>query len=156
MKFLDWLKKNLVNIVAMIIAMVGGADVVAGMNAGKSLTNVAVIPSLVGSVGAIGTLLFRWINKRTVTTRLAPAGLDPETMRFLESLYDVAGHVDVTPEMVTDLSNMAAATLIGHANRVKAERLKSAVTVIPATQRIGVSAMREALGQFLTDAQVVK
>jgi hypothetical protein len=34
--------------------------------------------------------------------------------------------------MVTDLSNMAAASVIGHANRVKAASLMSRVEVLPA------------------------
>jgi hypothetical protein len=50
---------------------------------------------------------------------------------MLEAIYTVASSPDVTPEMVTDLSNMAAASVIGHANRVKAANLKGRVEVLP-------------------------
>ena len=67
-----------------------------------------------------------------MTTRIAPAGLDVEVQKMLEAIYTVASSPDVTPEMVTDLSNMAAASVIGHANRVKAATLKGRVEVLPA------------------------
>ena len=93
------------------------------------MTNV---PSLLGASGSLGTALFRWLNNRTVTTRIAPAGLDGDVQKMLEAIYTVASSPDVTPEMVTDLSNMAAASVIGHANRVKAATLKGRVEVLPA------------------------
>jgi dTDP-4-dehydrorhamnose reductase len=93
---------------------------------------VTNVPSLLGASGSLGTALFRWLNSRTVTTRIAPAGLDVEVQKMLEAIYTVASSPDVTPEMVMDLSNMAAASVIGHANRVKAASLMSRVEVLPA------------------------
>ena len=123
MKFLEWLKRNWVNIAALIVAVLGGADVAAGLSAGKSIANVAVIPSLVGATGAAGTLLVRLLSGRGKASVSYPAvtdGLDAETVKFLESLCVVAVHVDVTPEMVVSLSNIASAAVIGHVARVKA------------------------------------
>jgi hypothetical protein len=56
---------------------------------------------------------------------------------MLEAIYTVASSPDVTPEMVTDLSNMAAASVIGHANRVKAASLAGRVEVLPGKPDIG-------------------
>jgi hypothetical protein len=129
---MDWLKRNWLNVVIGLIAVVSGVDLTSGLLQGKSLLNVTNVPSLLGASGSLGTALFRWLNNRTVTTRVAPAGLDSEVQRMLEAIYTVASSPDVTPEMVTDLSNMAAASVIGHANRVKAASLKGRVEVLPA------------------------
>lgn len=129
---MDWLKRNWLNVVIGLIAVVSGVDLTSGLLQGKSLLNVTNVPSLLGASGSLGTALFRWLNNRTVTTRIAPAGLDVEVQKMLEAIYTVASSPDVTPEMVTDLSNMAAASVIGHANRVKAATLKGRVEVLNA------------------------
>jgi hypothetical protein len=129
---MDWLKRNWLNVVIGLIALISGVDLTSGLLQGKSLLNVTNVPSLLGASGSLGTALFRWLNSRTVTTRIASAGLDVEVQKMLEAIYTVASSPDVTPEMVTDLSNMAAASVIGHANRVKAASLISRVEVLPA------------------------
>lgn len=129
---MEFLKRNWFNIVLALIAAVSGVDLTSGLLQGKALLNVTNVPSLIGGTCALGTALFRWLNNRTVTTRVAPEGLDVGVQRMLEAIYTVASSPDVTPEMVTDLSNMAAASVIGHANRVKAEKLKGRVEVLPA------------------------
>jgi hypothetical protein len=131
MILMDWLKRNWLNVVIGLIAVVSGVDLTSGLLQGKSLLNVTNVPSLLGASGSLGTALFRWLNNRTVTTRIAPEGLDVEVQKMLEAIYTVASSPDVTPEMVTDLSNMAAASVIGHANRVKAANLKGRVEVLP-------------------------
>jgi hypothetical protein len=83
-----------------------------------------------------------------VTTRIAPEGLDADTQRMLEAIYTVASSPDVTPEMITDLSNMAAASVIGHANRVKAAAMPGRVEVLPGKSEIG------ALIEILQKAEV--
>jgi hypothetical protein len=142
---MNWLKKNWLTVLTSLIALICGGDLTAGLLQGKSLANVTMLPSLLGGTGAIGTMLFRWLNNRTVTTRVAPEGLDADTQRMLEAIYTVASSPDVTPEMVTDLSNMAAASVIGHANRVKAASLTGRVEVMPQAQ-IDVAGLRKALG----------
>lgn len=127
----DWLKKNWILSASLLVALVCGADVIAGLRAGKSLSNITVLPSLGIGGASVLAMLFRWINSRTVITREIPAGLDAQTLRLMEALFSVASHPDVTPDMVTDLSNMAAASVVGHANRVKTERLAGRVEVIP-------------------------
>ncbi len=129
---MEWFKRNWLNVVIGLTALVSGVDLTSGLLQGKSLLNVTNVPSLLGASGSLGTALFRWLNSRTVTTRIAPAGLDVEVQKMLEAIYTVASSPDVTPEMVTDLSNMAAASVIGHANRVKAASLMSRVEVLPA------------------------
>ena len=129
---MDWLKRNWLNVVIGLIAIVSGVDLTSGLLQGKSLLNVTNVPSLLGGSVSLGTALFRWLNSRTVTTRIAPAGLDSDVQKMLEAIYTVASSPDVTPEMVTDLSNMAAASVIGHANRVKAATLKGRVEVLNA------------------------
>lgn len=129
---MDWLKRNWLNVLIGLIAVVSGVDLTSGLLQGKALLNVTNVPSLVAGSGSIVTALFRWLNNRTVTTRIAPEGLDVEVQKMLEAIYTVASSPDVTPEMVTDLSNMAAASVIGHANRVKAANLKGRVEVLPA------------------------
>lgn len=129
---MDWLKRNWLNVVIGLIAIVSGVDLTSGLLQGKALLNVTNVPSLLGASGSLGTALFRWLNNRTVTTRIAPAGLDVEVQKMLEAIYTVASSPDVTPEMVTDLSNMAAASVIGHANRVKAQALAGRVEVLNA------------------------
>jgi hypothetical protein len=132
MMLMEWFKRNWLNVVIGLTALVSGVDLTSGLLQGKSLLNVTNVPSLLGASGSLGTALFRWLNSRTVTTRIAPAGLDVEVQKMLEAIYTVASSPDVTPEMVTDLSNMAAASVIGHANRVKAASLMSRVEVLPA------------------------
>ena len=134
---MDWLKRNWLNVLIGLIAVVSGVDLTSGLLQGRSLSNLNNIPSIIGGTGALGTALFRWLNNRTVTTRIAPAGLDSEVQKMLEAIYTVASSPDVTPEMVTDLSNMAAASVIGHANRVKAAALTGRVEVRPAGGEIG-------------------
>lgn len=129
---MNWFKRNWLNLLIGIIAAVSGIDLTSGLLQGKSIANVTNIPSILAGSGALGTALFRWLNNRTVTTRIASEGLDSEVQRMLEAIYVVASSPDVTPEMVTDLSNMAAASVIGHANRVKAASLKGRVEVLPA------------------------
>ena len=129
---MDWLKRNWLNVVIGLIALISGVDLTSGLLQGKSLLNVTNVPSLLGGSVSLGTALFRWLNNRTVTTRIAPAGLDGDVQKMLEAIYTVASSPDVTPEMVTDLSNMAAASVIGHANRVKAATLKGRVEVLNA------------------------
>lgn len=129
---MEWFKRNWLNVVIGLIAVVSGVDLTSGLLQGKSLLNVTNVPSLLGASGSLGTALFRWLNSRTVTTRIASAGLDVEVQKMLEAIYTVASSPDVTPEMVTDLSNMAAASVIGHANRVKAASLMSRVEVLNA------------------------
>ena len=141
---MNWIRQNWVTLLTGLVALVCGGGGTAGLLQGRSLNNVTMIPSLVGGTGAIGTLLFRWLNNRTVTTRVAPEGLDSDTQRLLEAIYTVAASPDVTPEMVTDLSNMAAASVIGHANRVKSEALTGRVEVLP--QALDVAGLRQALG----------
>ena len=131
---MDWLKRNWLNVLIGLIAVVSGVDLTSGLLQGKALLNVTNVPSLLGASGSLGTALFRWLNNRTVTTRIAPEGLDVEVQKMLEAIYIVASSPDVTPEMVTDLSNMAAASVIGHANRVKAANLKTRVEVLPNNQ----------------------
>lgn len=128
---MSWLKKNWFTVLTSLIALICGGDITAGMIQGKSLNNVTMIPSLFCGTGALGTILFRWLNNRTVTTRVAPAGLDADVQRMLEAIYTVASSPDVTPDMITDLSNMAAASVIGHANRVKAAAMPGRVEVLP-------------------------
>jgi hypothetical protein len=132
MMLMEWFKRNWLNVVIGLIALISGVDLTSGLLQGKSLLNVTNVPSLLGASGSLGTALFRWLNSRTVTTRIAPAGLDVEVQKMLEAIYTVASSPDVTPEMVMDLSNMAAASVIGHANRVKAASLMSRVEVLPA------------------------
>jgi len=134
---MSWLKKNWFTVLTSLIALICGGDVAAGLLQGKSLNNVTMIPSLLGGTGALGTILFRWLNNRTVTTRVAPAGLDADVQRMLEAIYTVASSSDVTPDMITDLSNMAAAAVIGHANRVKAAAMSGRVEVLPGKADIG-------------------
>jgi len=129
---MDWLKRNWLNVVIGLIALISGVDLTSGLLQGKALLNVTNVPSLLGASVSLGTALFRWLNSRTVTTRIASAGLDVEVQKMLEAIYTVASSPDVTPDMVTDLSNMAAASVIGHANRVKAASLMSRVKVLPA------------------------
>ena len=129
---MDWLKRNWLNVVIGLIALISGVDLTSGLLQGKSLLNVTNVPSLLGASGSLGTALFRWLNSRTVTTRIASAGLDGEVQKMLEAIYTVASSPDVTPEMVTDLSNMAAASVIGHANRVKSQSLAGRVEVLNA------------------------
>jgi hypothetical protein len=123
---------------------------------GKGLNNLTMLPSLLGGTGAIGTMLFRWLNNRTVTTRVAPEGLDADTQRMLEAIYTVASSPDVTPEMVTDLSNMAAASVIGHANRVKQSGLKDRVEVMPAKDLVAFPAQFAELTAALREATQAK
>ena len=129
---MDWLKRNWLNVVIGLIALISGVDLTSGLLQGKALLNVTNVPSLLGGSVSLGTALFRWLNNRTVTTRIAPAGLDSDVQKMLEAIYTVASSPDVTPEMVTDLSNMAAASVIGHANRVKAAALSGRVEVLNA------------------------
>ena len=75
---MDWLKRNWLNVVIGLIAVVSGVDLTSGLLQGKALLNVTNVPSLLGASGSLGTALFRWLNNRTVTTRIAPAGLDGE------------------------------------------------------------------------------
>ena len=134
---MNWLKKNWLTVLTSLIALICGGDVTAGLLQGKSLNNVTMIPSLLGGTGALGTILFRWLNNRTVTTRVAPAGLDADVQRLFEAIFTIAGSPDNSPEMITDLSNMAAAAVIGHANRVKAAAMSGRVEVLPGKADIG-------------------
>lgn len=134
---MSWLKKNWFTVLTSLIALICGGDVTAGLLQGKSLNNVTMIPSLLGGTGALGTILFRWLNDRTVTTRVAPAGLDADVQRLFEAIFTIAGSPDNSPEMITDLSNMAAAAVIGHANRVKAAAMSGRVEVLPGKADIG-------------------
>lgn len=134
---MSWLKKNWFTVLTSLIALICGGDVTAGLLQGKSLNNVTMIPSLLGGTGALGTILFRWLNNRTVTTRVAPAGLDADVQRLFEAIFTIAGSPDNSPEMITDLSNMAAAAVIGHANRVKAAAMSGRVEVLPGKADIG-------------------
>jgi hypothetical protein len=142
---MNWLKANWLTVLTSLIALICGGDITAGMIQGKSLANVTMIPSLLGGTGALGTILFRWLNSRTVTTRVAPAGLDADVQRMLEAIYTVASSPDVTPDMITDLSNMAAASVIGHANRMKAASMPGRVEVLTASQ-LDVAGLRKVLG----------
>ena len=134
---MSWLKKNWFTVLTSLIALICGGDVTAGLLQGKSLNNVTMIPSLLGGTGALGTILFRWLNNRTVTTRVAPAGLDADVQRLFEAIFTIAGSPDNSPEMITDLSNMAAAAVIGHSNRVKAAAMSGRVEVLPGKADIG-------------------
>jgi len=128
---MKWMKTNWLPVTLSALVVLCGADVAAGLKLGKSLNNLSMLPSLgFGGASAIA-LLFRWLNNRTVTTRTMSEGLDADVQRMLEAIYTVASSPDVTPEMVTDLSNMAAASVIGHANRVKQAALTGQVEVLP-------------------------
>ena len=129
---MDWLKRNWLNVLIGLIAVVSGVDLTSGLLQGKALLNVTNVPSMLAGSTALGTALFRWLNNRTVTTRIATAGLDVGVQKMLEAIYTVASSPDVTPELVTDLTSMAAASVIGHANRVKAQSLAGRVEVLPA------------------------
>jgi hypothetical protein len=127
-----WLKKNWGTALLILTAVVASADFMAALRLGRGPSNVATWPSLGAGASAVAALLFRWLNNRTVVTRAVAQGLDADTLRNLEAIYTVAASADITPEMVADLSNMAAASVVGHANRIKTERLAGRVEVMPA------------------------
>lgn len=119
---LEWLKKNWLTVLTSVVSLLCGADVAAGLYAGKSLVNVSMLPSLGLGAASVGTIALRWINGRTVTTRTVPVGLDNETLHLMEALFDAAGHQDVTDEMAESLAAIAAACVVGHASRVATAR----------------------------------
>jgi len=131
---LNWLKKNWGTALLILTAVVSSIDFMAAMRLGRGPSNVATWPSLGAGASSVAALLFRWLNNRTVVTRSVSQGLDADTMRNLEAIFTVAASQDVTPDMTADLSSMAAALVVGHANRVKTERLAGRVEVLPAKE----------------------
>jgi hypothetical protein len=129
-----WLKENWGTALLIVTAVVSAADFMAALRMGRTPANIATWPSLGAGAGSVATLLFRWLNNRTVVTRTVSQGLDAETLRNMEAIFTVAASQDVTPDMTADLSNMAAALVVGHANRVKTERLAGRVEVLPAKE----------------------
>ena len=119
---LEWFKKNWMTVLTALVSLLCGADVAAGLYAGKSLMNVSMLPSLGVGAASVGTIALRWINARSVTTRLIPPGLDAETSRTLEAIFTVAESQDVTEAMAAELSQIAAAAVVGHATRVATAR----------------------------------
>ena len=148
-----WLKKNWGTALLVLTAVVSAADFMAALRMGRTPTNIATWPSLGAGASSVAVLLFRWLNNRTVMTRAFTQGLDAETLRNLEAIFTVAASQDVTQEMTSDLSSMAAALVVGHANRVKTERMAGRVEVITAKDAIDVAGLRRVLG---IDEQSVK
>lgn len=119
---LTWLKTNWLTVATALVSLLCGADVAAGLYAGKSLTNVAMIPSVTVGAASAASIVMRWVNARSVTTRLIPPGLDAETLRTLEAIFTVAESQDVTDAMAAELSQIAAAAVVGHAGRIASAR----------------------------------
>jgi len=115
---LAWMKTNWLTVATAVVSLLCGVDVAAGLYAGKSLMNVSMLPSLGVGAASVGSIALRWINARSVTTRLIPPGLDAETLRTLEAIFTVSESQDVTDEMAAELSQIAAAAVVGHASRV--------------------------------------
>jgi hypothetical protein len=126
------LKKNWGTALLILTAVVSSVDFAAAMRMGRGPSNIATWPSLFAGGASVSVLLFHWLNGRTVVTRAVSQGLDADTLRNMEAIFTVAASQDVTPDMTSDLSSMAAALVVGHANRVKIERLAGRVEVLPA------------------------
>lgn len=126
---MDWLKKNWLITGSGLIALLCGVDVLAGLSGGKALLNVTNIPSLLAILASGGYLSFTGV--KAVMNRPAsedtavvptPVGLSSE-MQKMEDIFSVAEGEDLTDDMVTQLSAMAAATVVGHAKRIKESRV---------------------------------
>ena len=116
---MNWFKKNWITILSAIIALLSGADLTTGVAQGKSLLNVANLPAIGIGGSAVVTMLLRWINSRTVTTRLAPAGLPDEITRLIEAIFVVAESPDIDENMVSELGCIAACIVEAHAGRLR-------------------------------------
>ena len=122
---MSWFKKNWVMILSALIALFGGADVAVGMSQGKSLLNIMNLPSLAMAAGGLTSLGFKGIKTlKSGASRPATVGLTDSTSRVMEAIFVISEDQDVNDEMILDLSKIAAATLVGHAARVKSARLK--------------------------------
>lgn len=121
----EYFRKNWLNILMAIIAAISGADAAAGMRAGKSATNVTVIPSILAAIGASGALGVRWLNNRTVVAKSIRQGLDPAFLDRIENLYSLARDPDVTPDHAAHLADMAGDLLLAENRRAKAEWLEA-------------------------------
>lgn len=126
---MDWLKKNWLTVGSGLIALLCGADVSAGLAGGKALLNVTNIPSLLAILTSGGYLSFTGVkavmNRPASASRVADvpvAGLSTE-MQKMEDIFSVAEGEDLTDDMVTQLAAMAAATVVGHAKRIKDSRV---------------------------------
>lgn len=126
---MDWLKKNWLAVGSGLLALLCGADVSAGLAGGKALLNVTNIPSLLAILASGGYLSFTGVkavmNRPASAKRVADvpvAGLSAE-MQKMEDIFSVAEGEDLTDDMVTQLAAMAAATVVGHAKRIKDSRV---------------------------------
>lgn len=133
---MDWLKRNWLSTLLGIVAAGAGVDVAAGLAGGKSLVNVAMLPSYVLGGGSAVTLFLRWLNGRTVTTRSMPSGLDPATQTLLEAIFTVAASPDITDEAVEHLREMAGSAVVGHAKRAKTTGVQGRVTVVEPMEQL--------------------
>ena len=130
---MDWMKKNWLTVLYSLIALLCGADVSAGLSSGKALLNVTNIPSLLAMLASGGFLSFTGVKavmnrpatakplnpvKSPVLVSAASDVIDVE-MQKMQHIFAVAESADVTDEMIANLSSIAAATVVGHANRVK-------------------------------------
>jgi hypothetical protein len=119
----DFLKKHWLSILISFISLLGGADAVAGIRAGKSPTNLTVIPSILAAVGGSGFLGLRWLNSRTVVARPSRQRVPEDVLSQLEDLFGVAESPDVSPEHAGHLADVAAALLLGHYRRAQQDRM---------------------------------
>ena len=130
---MDWLKKNWLTVLSSLIALLCGADVSAGLADGKALLNVTNIPSLLAMLASGGFLSFTGVKAvmnrpassvkpAKVSASVTAVGLSAE-MQKMEDIFSVAEGEDLTDDMVTQLAAMAAATVVGHAKRIKDSRI---------------------------------
>lgn len=119
----ELLRKHWLTILISFLSLLGGADAVAGVRAGKAPTNLTVIPSILAAIGGSGFLGLRWLNSRTVVARPARQRVPEDVLSQLEDLFGVAESPDVSPEHAGHLADVAAALLLGHYRRAQAELL---------------------------------
>jgi len=121
---MSWFKKNWISVLSAIIALLSGADLAAGVIQGNAVMNVSNIPAIgVGSASLI-TLLMRWVNTRTITTRLTTEALNEDVQRVIEAIFVVSENKDITDQMVEDLGAMAAAIVSAHGHDSRARELQ--------------------------------
>lgn len=146
MNFLLWLKNNWATIFGLIVSLIGGADVYAGLSGGKSLNDIAMIPGLVATGGGAVWSVLRWLNDRSVGTRMPRQGLDAETQEHIENIFGVAAHQDATEEHIGYLAEMAGTAVRNYASRVRTAK-SSRKVVDPKTDGPTLKDLMDAVGR---------